>query len=95
MKTTRLSLILSLIFIMLSGNIYGQRKKKNNVAQPSVVSQEKSKVHIALTARSYGDSIVLRWGYKDAFAFRTFKDLYLKGLVWTKIIRCRKKHFKN
>ena len=68
MKTSFLCIILALTVNMVS---YAQ-KKKNRVSQAQVpVKQDISKVKLALTARCYGDSIVLRWGYKEAFAFRT------------------------
>ena len=66
MKTS----VLCFIFILTANLVLFGQKKKNQPAT-AAVKQDISKVNLALTARCYGDSIVLRWGYKEAFAFRT------------------------
>ena len=70
MKTIYLCLVL---LLTLNITLPGQTRKTKKSKQ-TPVKQEISQVNIGLIARSYGDSIVLRWAYTEAYAFRTFNE---------------------
>ncbi len=71
----KLTFLILILFVSIS--LVAQRKKKEDKPK-SPAEQDTYKVNLKLTARCYGDSIVLRWGYKDNYAWR---ELNKSGFV--------------